>query len=362
MAVTLKDVAAAAGVSRSTASRALSGSPLIAPETRTAVENAARRLGYRPNRAASALRSRRSKLIGLVMNNLINASFHTIAGVVQRCAADEGYQVILCITDAEEAREESVLRMLAEHNVDGVLVIGTGKNAATCDEMLDAGTAVVNVIRAPDDGRAPSVLASDREGAYAATRHLLELGHRRIGYLGGLPSANSGRERYAGYEEALREHGLEADPVLLERGPFSPAFGAEATRRLLERAPDMTALFGANHEAVFGVLPTLASAGIRVPDRLSLVCHEDIHWLANWQPPITVVDNGAAELGRLAFDLLMQQIRGTLSTADSPGLTYRIGARLITRASCAPPTWPAPGTEPPHAMCHTAGTGEVGSP
>ena len=117
MAVTLNDVAAAAAVSRSTASRALSGSPLISEETRRKVEAAAERLGYRPNRAASALRTRQSRLIGLVLNNLINASFHTIAEVVQRRAAAEGYQVLLCITDADPRREAAFLRTLQDHSV-----------------------------------------------------------------------------------------------------------------------------------------------------------------------------------------------------------------------------------------------------
>ena len=346
MAVTLKDVATAAGVSRSTASRALSGSGLISEETRAAVENAARGLGYRPNRTASALRSRQSHLIGLVMNNLINASFHTIADVVQRRASAEGYQVLLCITDADPAKERSVLRMLSEHNVDGVVVIGTGRNSDLVDELMASGTGAVNVIRGTEGGRAPSVLASDREGAHAATRRLLELGHTRIGFVGGLPSANSGRERFAGYEQALREHGLDVDPSLVERGPFTPAFGAEGTRALLERRPDVTALFAANHEAVFGVLPTLVSRGIRLPRDLSLICYEDISWLRSWQPPVTVVDNGADELGRLCFDLLLRQMRESPAPGRGPGRVYRVGAELVERSSCAPPrTSPLP--EPP---------------
>ncbi|MEU5884380.1 LacI family DNA-binding transcriptional regulator [Spirillospora sp. NPDC047279] len=337
MSVTLKDVAAAAGVSRSTASRALSGSPLIAPETRAAVEEAARRLGYRPNRTASALRSRQSRLIGLVVGNLVNASFHTIAEVVQRRAAAEGYQVMLCITDADPRREESILQTLGDHGVDGLILIGTGRNAASSNALLADGTAVVNLIRGAAESAAPTVLAADRDGADEATGHLLDLGHRRIGYIGGPGSTNSGHERFAGYAEALRRRGLDVDEALVERGPFEPSFGAEAVGRLLARAPDMTALFAANHEAVFGVLPTLVSAGVRVPDDLSLICYEDITWLQWWQPPVTVVDNGARELGELAMDLLMQQIGRGGVPAPRTSRVYRVGAQLVQRASCAAP-------------------------
>ncbi|GAA4535843.1 LacI family DNA-binding transcriptional regulator [Nonomuraea ferruginea] len=339
MRIGLKEVAAEAGVSRSTASRALSGSPLISAETRAAVEEAAARLNYRPNRLAGALRTRQSHLVGLVLNNLINASFHTIAEVVQRRAAAEGYQVMLGITDADPAREKAFLLTLAAHGVDGIVMIGTGKNGATTNALRAEGVAVVNVIRRPIDSAAPAVLAADREGAHAATAHLLDLGHERIGFIGGEPTANSGRERFAGYEQALRERGLDPDASLIERGPFTPAFGTEAIARLLGRTPRMTALFAANHEAVFGILPTLASTGVAIPGDLSLVCYEDIPWLRYWSPAITVVDNGASELGELAMNLLLHQLkqaRGAENGETPNGRAYRVGAQLILRDSTAP--------------------------
>lgn len=332
MAVTLVDVAIAAGVSRSTASRALSGSSLISPQTRLAVEEAARSLGYRPNRAASALRSNRSHLLGLVMNNLINASFHTIAEVVHKRASDAGYQVLLCITDADPNRENDVLAMLGEHGVDGTIVIGSGRSAPASNALLTQGRAVVNLIRSVRGSKASTVLADDIDGARDATAHLLALGHRRIGYIGGTAEATSGRERYEGYCSALADAGIEVDEAIVRKGPFTTEFGAEAVNSLLDGSESMTALYAANHEAVFGILPTLVGRGVSVPGELSLVCHEDMPWLAMWQPPITVVDNGAAQLANLAMDLLFQQIN---DPAPTDGRTYRIGARLVERASCA---------------------------
>jgi LacI family transcriptional regulator len=335
MTVTLVDVANAAGVSRSTASRALSGSTLISPQTRAAVEDAARRLRYRPNRAASTLRSRRSHLIGLVLNNLVNASFHTIAEVVQQRAAASSFQVILCITDADPERERDVLAMLGEHGVDGAIVIGSGRNAAASNALLAQNSAVVNVIRSVDGSKAPTVLADDLNGAREATRYLLDLGHRRIGYIGGTSEATSGRERYAGYRQALESAGLAVDDALVRKGPFTTEFGAEAVGSLLDETPDMTALYAANHEAVFGVLPTLVGRGVSVPDRLSLICHEDMSWLAMWQPPITVVDNGARQIANVAMDLLLQQVNPAPGNSEPDARrTYRIGSRLIERDSC----------------------------
>ncbi|NHI17715.1 LacI family DNA-binding transcriptional regulator [Microbacterium excoecariae] len=339
MSITLRAVAQDAGVSISTASRALNGSPLISHETRTLVEGSAQKLGYRPNRAASALRSKRSRLIGLVMNNLVNHSFHTIAEVTQRKAASEGYQVILSTTGGDPAAEQDLLRTLSDHGVDGTLIIGSGQNAATTNGFLADGMAVVNVIRSSRDSLAPTVLAADRDGAFEATRHLAGLGHRRIGYIGGEPTSDSGRERHAGYSEALEAEGLAYDPDLVIRGPFTQDFGADAARELLARRTGMTALFAANHEAVFGVLPVLAAEQVRIPDDLALACFEDMPLLQMWHPPVTVVDNGASEIAELAVDLLLNQIGAPTDPENLRRLarTYRVGARLIERASTAPP-------------------------
>lgn len=343
MAITLEDVAQHCGVSRSTVSRALSGSPLISVETRSQVEAIALKLGYRPNRAASTLRSKQSHLLGLVMNNLLNASFHTIAEVVQRRAMEAGYQVILSISDADPRRERAALEMMADQGVDGLLIIGTGQNTTTTNHLQSTGTAVVNVIRSPRGSAAPAVLAADRDGAYAATSYLIDLGHRRIGFVGGPPGTNSGDERNAGYAEAMGSVGG-VDAALVRRGPFDPSFGVAAAEELLARPVKMTALLAANHEAVFGILPTLIAHKIDIPRDLSLICYEDISWLRWWQPAVSVVDNGASELGDLAMDLLMQQldrrsrsVTGELVEAPRPGRTYRVGAQLVHRDSCSPP-------------------------
>jgi LacI family transcriptional regulator len=334
MTTTLQDVADAAGVSRSTASRALSGSTSISAQTRSTVELAAGQLGYRVNQMARALRSKNSHLIGLVLNNLINASFHTIAEVVQRRAIDEGYQVILTITGADPGRERELLDTLADHNVDGIIVIGSGQNAAVTNQLLAQGTAIVNVIRAPYESAAPSVLAADRDGAFDAVMHLIALGHHRIGFIGGPAGTNSGDERYAGYAAALAENAIAIDDTLVERGPFVPEFGSEAVGRLFVRGADPTALFAANHEATFGVLPALVARNVRIPSALSLICYEDMPWLAAWQPPITVVDNGAADMGRLAMDLLLNQLSDAPAATRPRGRSYRVGAALVERSSC----------------------------
>lgn len=287
---------------------------------------------------ASALRSNNSQLIGLMLNNLINASFHTIAEVVQGRAYDAGYQVILTITGADPARERELLATLGDHKVDGIIVIGTSHSADTTNRLLKGGTGIVNVIRAPAESSAPTVLASDREGAYEATKHLLDLGHRTIGFIGGPPDTTSGEERYSGYVAAMNDRGVAVDAALVKRGPYDPHFGTSAVSELFDRPHNLTALLAANHEATFGILPAFVVRSIRVPEDLSLICYEDSPWLSSWRPPVTVVDSGAYEMANLAMDLLLQQMvaYGRDDADPRRGRTYRVGAALIERASCRP--------------------------
>ena len=339
MDVTLDAVAAAAGVSKSTASRALSGSPRIRPETKAAVQAAAARLGYRPNRIARGLRTQRSGLVGLVVTNLVNASFHTITEVIQRRLDDLGYQVLLCVTEGEAAREKRYLEALLDHRVDGLIIVGTGANGALLGRLWQAGTPIVNLLRAHSDSPGDTVTAADRAGALLACRHLLALGHRRIGYVGGPSTVHSGRERFAGYAEALAGAGVPVADELVERGPYEVAFGAEAVGRLLTVEAAPTAIYLANHEAAFGALPSLAQRGMHIPDAVSVICHEDVPWFPYWHPPVSIVDNGARDLGELAVDQLLRCIERDRPGEASPdgGRQLEVGARLVVRGSTAAP-------------------------
>jgi LacI family transcriptional regulator len=344
VAVTLDQVAEAAGVSKSTASRVLSGSSRVSAQTRRAVQSAAERLGYRPNRIASGLRTRRSNLVGLVMTNLVNASFHLIAEVLQQRLDERGYQVLLCVTDSDPVRERRYLDVLLDHRVDGLIIVGTGDNTATVRQVSAAGIPVVNLIRSPDSAPGDSVMAGDREGAEMAVQHLLGLGHRRIAFIGGPPGVDSGRDRYAGFAAALTGAGIEPEPTLCARGPYTVPFGAEAVMRVMAADNPPTALYSANHEATLGALGALVQLGVRVPEQLSLVCHEEAPWFPYWHPPITVVDNDARDLGELAAEQLLRRIDSRPDNGgpgpEGAGRFIRVGSRLVVRSSTTAPRRP----------------------
>jgi len=330
MAVTLRDVARAANVSVATASRALAGSSLINQVTQRHVVQIAAALGYRTNTFARALKTKSSRLIGLTVHNLENASFQVLVSVVQARMQALGYQVILTISSDDPAQEREILRTLVDHGVDGLVVVPTGANGAQLLAMEHADIPVICAVRRVEGAALESVLAADLDGAYAGTRRLLELGHRRIGLIVGMGDTTSGKERLAGYMRALQEAGLPVDPALIQTGRYTPATGVAAANALLSLPEPPTAIFVANHESSVGVLRVISERGLSIPDDLSVLFYEDSPWFEWQRPAISVVDSGAAELANLAVDRLMQRLGGVANS----GREYRVGSRLIERASC----------------------------
>ncbi|MGO4681406.1 LacI family DNA-binding transcriptional regulator [Microbacterium sp. 2MCAF23] len=330
---TIIDVAKAAGVSRSTASRALSGHPSVDDGTRARVVQSAKDVGYRVNRLASGLRSGRSYLLGLAVTNLVNASIQEITQVVQRHAREAGYKVLLGVTNGDPLVEAGVIEAFAESRVDGLILMGSVENAELINQTIDSGTPIVGMIRNPSGLHLPVVLPDNVGATRAATRHLLGLGHRRIAYIGGALELASGMERFQGFSDEMAAAGAPIDTGLVLSGPFTPEFGVSAAATLLEHREQFTALLVANHEAIFGVLPELVHAGVSVPDELSLICVEDVSWFSAWRPPITVIDIDPDGIGETAFDVLMREISEPGVAVQPP---VRREARLIERGSCGP--------------------------
>ena len=336
MSATLSSVAAHAQVSTSTASRALSGHPSVLPATRERVLAAAAELHYQPNRMASALRTNRSGLIGLVVNNLRINTFHTIAETLQGWAGPQGYQVLVCTTGGDPAREAAFLQTARMHHLDGVVVAGSGANAELVNRLLEEGRAVVTMNREVPGSRAPSVMTDYETTARLATEHLLSLGHTRIAAVEGPPEITSGRLHHAGFAGAMAAAGVPLVPGLVVRGPFAMSFGRAAAETVLQRTDPPTALLVSNHEASLGALPVLGEAGLRVPEEISVICTEEEPFYSWWTPPLTTVDNRAEDQARRAADLLLAQLRGD-DDAPAPGHAELLEPRLVVRGSTAPP-------------------------
>ena len=331
MSVTLRDVARAADVSIATASRALAGSNLTNQATQRHVVAVAAALGYRTNTAARALRTRKSRLIGLTVHNLENASFRVLASVVQSRMQTLGYQVILSISNDDAEQEREIFKTLVDHNVDGVIAVPTGANGAALLAMEHADIPVICAVRRVAGASLESILAADMDGAYAGTQHLLGLGHRRIGLIVGPGDTTSGKERLAGYTRAMQEAVLPIDPTLIHRGRYVPETGVAGANAMLSLPAPPTALFVANHESSVGVLRVISERGLAISLDLSLLFYEDSPWFQWHRPAISIVDSGAADMANLAVDRLMSRLGGVANS----GREYRIGSRLVERASCS---------------------------
>jgi LacI family transcriptional regulator len=333
----LRQVAQRSGVSVSTASRALNGSSRVSHATVAKVRAAAVALGYRPNASARALRTARSQFIGLVVTNLVNASFHTIAEVVQRELARRGYQLMLSVTGGDPVHERSALHTLADHSAAGVIVVGSDGEAT--DELRERGTPVVHLARRPRCPAGDSVLGDEIAGGRTATEHLLALGHRRIAIIAGPREVQSGAERMQGYWLAMQAAGLPIAEALTLAVPLNPASGVQAVEALLALPVRLrpTALIVANHEASYGALPALREHSVCIPGDLSVICYEDSQLARWWHPAITVIDNNARQMGELAARLLLQRLDSGEAAPDEFS-EFRVGIRFIDRASCAAPS------------------------
>jgi LacI family transcriptional regulator len=336
LAADLRQVARLSGVSVSTASRALNGSARVSGDTVVKVRAAAAELGYRPNASARALRTARSQFVGLVVTNLVNTSFHTIAEVVQRELAARGYQLLLSVTGGDPVQERSALHNLADHSAAGVIVVGSDSEAT--DELRERGTPVVHLARRPRCPAGDCVLGDDITGGRTATEYLLARGHQRIAIIAGPPDVDSGAERMQGYWLAMQAAGLPISDALARPTPLCRESGAEAIAALMALPADErpTALIVTNHEASYGALPALRERSVAIPDDLSVICYEDSQLARWWYPAITVIDNNARQMGELAARLLLQRLDATVGSAGEWGEfgEFRVGIRLIERGSC----------------------------
>jgi DNA-binding LacI/PurR family transcriptional regulator len=341
-APTSADVARLAGVSQTTVSQVLNGKAgvaRIASETRDKVLEAARQLGYTPNHAARSLRERRTKLIALILPTIDNPYFSDVVNAAQEAAREAGYAVaVIPIRAGEEFRVSTFLQGAA---CDGIIVAGHDNCSSPELQILRARGLVVAVLQERSPDPAISSISVDlAEGGYLATRHLAELGHRRIGHITErLRPAADGRSRIDGYRRALAEAGLFFDPALVVVTENSMAGGAAGLDRLLEADGEpATAAFVYNDQLAVGVLARLRERGLRVPEDFAVVGFDGLAIGAFTAPPLTTVDSPRGALGRLAAETLIRAIE----TGADVGETHRLPVRLEVRGSCGARERPAP--------------------
>jgi len=330
--VTIKDIAKAVGVSASTVSRALSGSPLVNDETRSRIIDVARSLGYERNELARALVKGASGAIGLIVPDITNPFFSDVARGVSDIADRAGCGVILCNTDGRVDRELSYVRLLRRKRVDGLLVCSATLDAPFVRDLAAAGTPFVLVSRMSADPDVPYVITDDRAGARLATEHLVHLGHRKIGFIGGPEDVQASRDRMSAYHDVLTEHAIPARSEWSHHADFTQAAGRQVGQQILSLADRPTAIFAANDVTALGVLEVAEGLGLRVPEDLSLVGYDDISYASLPRIQLTTVAQPAIEMGQIAADWLFSRI----GSDDASPLQRVLNPRLIVRSTTGP--------------------------
>ena len=333
--VTLRDVAEGAGVDPSTASRALRSSTRgqVHAETAERVLATAKALGYRVNALAKGLKAQRSMTVGMLLPDLANPLFPPIVRGIEDGLRRAGYALILANTDRDPAREEALLDVLLERQVDGLLLATAERDYPVLSEMVSqVPTVLVN--RTTDQALVSSVSSDDHQGMGHAVRHLAELGHTRIAHVGGTLAASTGEFRYQHYLGWMHTLGIPVDNDLVVFAEwFTQELAAKACNQLLDRGTEVTAITTASDLIALGCYAALRARGIRVPEDISVVGYNGIQFCDEFAPPLTTVHIPKYDIGRRAAALILE----TIEEPDSPPAAMLLPTSLQVRRSTAPP-------------------------
>ncbi|TCG07890.1 hypothetical protein BZM27_16170 [Paraburkholderia steynii] len=333
--VTIQDIARELNISHTTVSRALADSPKISAETKLRVRRAVEQLGYVPSASARMMRGARSSLIVLVIPDLQNDFYATVAKTVADTLAARSMQLLLCITDDDSDRELRELRALLETRPAGVIIVPTAGLRPETAALL-RNVATVQLIRQHEALGSHSVIVNDREGTFAATRHLIDYGHRSIAFIGGDASLSTGRNRLAGFEAALKEHHLK--PAAIALGAPRPEFARYAVTSMMGASPQPTALVFGSAELTLGALQALHAMKLQCPRDVSVVGYHDPAWFELTGDGITTIRLPVQEIASTATGVLLARI---LNHHDSTfpqdeAIKVEFSPTLQLRSSTAP--------------------------
>lgn len=340
---TIRDVAARAGVSTATVSRSLRGHTNVSPATREAVATAARELHYRPSGVARSLKLRSTRIIGLIVTDIENPYFPQIVRAVEDAAREWGYSVLLADGRRDPEREIESLEVLAEREVDGLIIASTALTRRHTDRIKELRCPIVIVNSESTVPGVPAIMSDNVAGGRLAAEHLLSLGHHVLAFAA-LPGIDAGAigERVAGVRAALADAGRDAGSLTVISGETGVDDGDAAVGLALALAPSTTAFICANDLTAIGAIRGLRARGRSVPGDVSVVGFDDIDIVPHLDPPLTTVRQATFEMGEWALASLRQRMG--LATGGEQGLarsatssTLRLGVSLVVRGSTAPP-------------------------
>lgn len=341
--VTINDIARLAGVSKATVSRVINQKPDVDPATRTNILRIMNEQGFVPSITAAGLAGGRTRLIGVLVPSLTWPLMPQIMRGIGEIVEQSPYELVLYSISHEQDRSAVIDRILAAKLTEGLLAVYPGQATAYLNELHDAGYPVVML----DDQAIPTgttawVGAENRTGAYTAVRHLLQLGHRRIGHIKGRIGYECTDDRYRGYCDALAEAGIDPDLDLVVQGDFLVTGGAACAHQLFALNERPTAIFAASDDMASGVIVAAEEAGLRVPEDVALVGFDDAAPAGFMRPPLTTIRQPFYEMGKRAAALLLDAVNALrqplpswhTAQLDAAPIREFLPTRLIVRDSC----------------------------
>ncbi len=328
---TIADVARRAGVSPVTVSRVINGASNVRVSTREAVEQAIADLRYVPSVVARSLRSKRTYALALLVPDITNPFWTTVARGVEDAAQSGNYSVLLCNTDESPAKQHRYLDMIVSQRVDGVIIAPYDSDGQNLLRLRERDIPTVVIDRRIKDWNVDTVYCDSTSSACALVRHLIGLGHTRIAMITGPKGTSTAEDRLDGYNYALREAGLPLDPALVKRGEYRSATGMAMMLELLETPRPPTAVVTANNVIAMGVFEAVRSSRLAVPQDIALVTFDDLPDISRFFPFFTVISQPAYEMGHEAACLLLNRldVGGSLEPR-----CIMLPTRLVARVSC----------------------------
>ncbi len=339
MSVTIKDIAKATGVSHSTVSRAMRGSSLISEETTKRIKETALNLGYFPSAAARSLKTNRSQALGIIVSNIDDPYFSEILQGIEEIGQNNNYSLFIAASQRDPEREVSIVQAMRQHRVDGVIICSTNFSDQQSKQFSKYGIPIVVINNQAAEDYRYSIYHDDMDGSQQLTRHLIELGHRKIAYLGYALSGRTNMDRLAGFRHEMESARLTIPPgyihQITESGLSGGLSGVDHFLRLAEHP---TALVCYNDMLAIGVIRGLRQAGVSIPQEISVTGFDNIDFSAFTDPPLTTFDQPKHFIGAEATRLLLNLLNTTSLEETSWHDNVRIlKGKLLLRESTAPP-------------------------
>lgn len=329
MAASIKDVAKEAGVSIATVSRVLNDVDVVNEETKKKVQDAIKKLGYRPNIVARSLKTQRTKTVGILIPDISSQLYPEIVRGTEDVANIYDYNIILCNSDLDLEKEKEYLRVLKEKMVDGLIYMSSSLEPEIVSLIKELELVTVLVETTDREKTFPSVSIDNREAAYDAVSYLLNKGNKKIAYIGVHKDAvNAAAARYFGYEDALKEKGIDIDENLIYFGEVKAKEGYEGIKSILEKT-EIDAVFCASDELAMGAINGLRDKGISVPDEVDVIGFDDIYTASLFYPKLTTVAQPMYDMGSVGMRMLIKLI----NKKELEEKTYILPYELIERDS-----------------------------